>query len=214
MKFFQALGYLLICYFGNVTFEKYMTTGENLYIPVILGILFVYFGYNVARNLYLETSELNKIFVNVLMVISLIGCIVALIFHSETPALYSGVLSGIMGLFFVGMKIYDNAKIREYIWVKCFIIKDKLKRKKEYARYIRHVCREYYNENHLSSISMMEVSKIDVFDSKNKLCLVFHLARPGILIGRKGEDIDAFRKYLSEYFNKTVEIKIKEVEIW
>ncbi len=48
---------------------------------------------------------------------------------------------------------------------------------------------------------------------KDKMNLTIHVARPGIVIGRKGEEINKLRDYLKVKTGKEVTIDIKEVKI-
>ncbi len=56
------------------------------------------------------------------------------------------------------------------------------------------------------------VSKIEIerFPGKVKVCV--HSAKPGILIGRKGESIKLLRKSLEDLVGKKIELDIKEIK--
>lgn len=49
--------------------------------------------------------------------------------------------------------------------------------------------------------------------SKEKINFTIHVARPGVVIGRKGEEINKLRDYLKVKTGKEVSIDIKEVKI-
>lgn len=55
------------------------------------------------------------------------------------------------------------------------------------------------------------VSKIDIERSSGKLTVNIFSARPGIIIGKKGAEVDTLRKELKDLTNKEVYINIREV---
>ena len=55
------------------------------------------------------------------------------------------------------------------------------------------------------------VSRIQIDRLANNTNIVVHTARPGLVIGKKGEDIDALRKVVSEMMNGPVHISIEEI---
>jgi small subunit ribosomal protein S3 len=55
------------------------------------------------------------------------------------------------------------------------------------------------------------VSKIEIERSGQKLRLVIHTARPGIVIGKKGAEAERLRKDVEAYTGKEASIDIKEV---
>lgn len=55
------------------------------------------------------------------------------------------------------------------------------------------------------------VSRIQIDRLANNTNIVVHTARPGLVIGKKGEDIDALRKIVSEMMNGPVHISIEEI---
>ena len=66
--------------------------------------------------------------------------------------------------------------------------------------------REYIEKN-LKSAS---ISKIIIERRKNKVELTIYTARPGVIIGRGGEDIEKLRKKISKLVNEDVYINIVE----
>lgn len=68
--------------------------------------------------------------------------------------------------------------------------------------------REYIEKN-LKSAS---ISKVVIERRKNKVELTIYTARPGVIIGRGGEDIDKLRKKVSKLVNEDVYISIVEVK--
>ena len=59
-----------------------------------------------------------------------------------------------------------------------------------------------------SGISKLEIER----PSSDKIRLVVYCSKPGLLIGRKGADIDILRKDLTRMFNKEILIDIREVK--
>lgn len=59
-----------------------------------------------------------------------------------------------------------------------------------------------------SGISKLEIER----PSSDKIRLVVYCSKPGLLIGRKGADIDILRKDLARMFNKEILIDIREVK--
>jgi len=55
------------------------------------------------------------------------------------------------------------------------------------------------------------VAKIDIERTANNIRVVIHTARPGIVIGKRGAEIDILKKHLVEFTGKSVEADIVEV---
>lgn len=62
------------------------------------------------------------------------------------------------------------------------------------------------------SLAGAAVSSIEIERAGGRLRIIIHTARPGIIIGRKGADIDRLRDELQEITNKDIYIDIKEVK--
>lgn len=60
-------------------------------------------------------------------------------------------------------------------------------------------------------LSNAAISKITIERPAETMNVTIHTARPGIVIGKKGEDIDRLRKRLSELTGKPVQIVVQEV---
>lgn len=60
-------------------------------------------------------------------------------------------------------------------------------------------------------LSNAAISKITIERPAETMNVTIHTARPGIVIGKKGEDIDRLRKKLSELTGKPVQIVVQEV---
>lgn len=56
------------------------------------------------------------------------------------------------------------------------------------------------------------VSRIDVERTPGKIRIAIHTAKPGILIGRKGEGVKKIRVALEQLIGKKIELDIKEIE--
>lgn len=57
------------------------------------------------------------------------------------------------------------------------------------------------------------VSRIDVERTPGKIRIAIHTAKPGILIGRKGEGVKKIRVALEQLIGKKIELDIKEIEL-
>ncbi len=67
--------------------------------------------------------------------------------------------------------------------------------------------REYLREK----LANAAVSKIHISRPSKSAQIVIHTARPGVVIGKKGEDIDALRKELTEMMGCPVHVSIQEI---
>ncbi len=56
------------------------------------------------------------------------------------------------------------------------------------------------------------VSKIEIDRAPKKVTIMIHTARPGIVIGRKGQEVDQLRDELQHLTGKEIYINIKEVD--
>jgi small subunit ribosomal protein S3 len=57
-----------------------------------------------------------------------------------------------------------------------------------------------------------EVSKVEIIRYPEKVNVIVHTARPGIVIGRKGAEVENISKELSTFTDKNIQIKIKEIK--
>lgn len=57
-----------------------------------------------------------------------------------------------------------------------------------------------------------EVSKLEIIRYPDKVNVIVHTARPGIVIGRKGAEVEVISKELQKFTEKNVQIKIKEIK--
>lgn len=56
------------------------------------------------------------------------------------------------------------------------------------------------------------VSKIEIERTSKRIILTIHTARPGIVIGKKGSEVDKLREELRALTNKEVQININEIK--
>ena len=82
--------------------------------------------------------------------------------------------------------------------------------KKDYASLIAEdvQIRKYINKN----LEHAGVAAIEIRRSLGKAIINLHTARPGVIIGRKGAEIDKLRESLEKMTNKQIVINIVEVE--
>ncbi len=58
-----------------------------------------------------------------------------------------------------------------------------------------------------------EVSRVEIEKTGDNVKVIIHSARPGVVIGKKGQEIDSLRKQLSALIKKTaVEVSVQEVK--
>lgn len=55
------------------------------------------------------------------------------------------------------------------------------------------------------------VSKVEIERFPGKVKVVVHTAKPGVLIGRKGENVKKIRTALEEFVGKKIDLEIKEI---
>jgi len=56
------------------------------------------------------------------------------------------------------------------------------------------------------------ISKIKIERTAKKVLLELHTARPGVVIGKKGQEVDKLKEELKKLINKDVQINIKEIK--
>ncbi len=66
-----------------------------------------------------------------------------------------------------------------------------------------------YLENRLVGAS---VSKIEISRTSRKIVVTIHTARPGIIIGKGGEEVEKLKKELKKLINNNVQVNISEVK--
>jgi small subunit ribosomal protein S3 len=82
--------------------------------------------------------------------------------------------------------------------------------KKEYAKNLHEDLRirRYIKERLRSG----EISRVEIIRYPEKINVIVHTARPGIVIGRKGAEVETISKELSSFTDKSIQIKIKEIK--
>lgn len=82
--------------------------------------------------------------------------------------------------------------------------------KKNYAQNLHEdiAIRRYLN----GRLKGGEVSKVEIIRYPEKLNVIIHTARPGIVIGRKGAEVENISKELGKFTDKNIQIKIKEIK--
>ncbi len=68
--------------------------------------------------------------------------------------------------------------------------------------------REYVN-NRLPNAG---ISSIDIHRTSKKITIIIHTARPGIVIGKKGQEVDQLKMELQKLTNTNVQINVTEVK--
>lgn len=63
-----------------------------------------------------------------------------------------------------------------------------------------------------SRLSKAAVSKIEIERTAKRVLLTIHTARPGIVIGKKGQEVDKLREELRALTNKEIQININEIK--
>lgn len=81
---------------------------------------------------------------------------------------------------------------------------------KEYPQFIKEdlKIREHIQEK----LARASVSKIEIERATNRLQVDIHTARPGIVIGRKGTEVDSLRSDLEKISGRQVQINIQEIK--
>jgi small subunit ribosomal protein S3 len=82
--------------------------------------------------------------------------------------------------------------------------------RREYGRYLKEdiVVRKYLKER----LKHGAITSVEIQRAADKMRVVLRSARPGIVIGRRGSDIDRLREELQEMTNREVSIDIEEVK--
>ncbi|MFH0340872.1 MAG: 30S ribosomal protein S3 [Chromatiales bacterium] len=80
---------------------------------------------------------------------------------------------------------------------------------KKYADYLNMdlAVREFLRKK----LRQASVSRIQIERPANNARIIIHTARPGIVIGKKGEDIESLRKQVSQLMGVPVQISVEEI---
>lgn len=83
-------------------------------------------------------------------------------------------------------------------------------KRKDFADFLNEdvAIRKYVKKN----FSAAGVASIDIERASNRTKVIIYTARPGIIIGRKGADIDRLRDDLQDKTKKEIYIEIKEIK--
>jgi len=81
--------------------------------------------------------------------------------------------------------------------------------KKEYSSFVfeDHKIRKYAKK----TLYHAGISKVEIERAGGKVRLIIHTARPGIVIGRKGVEIEKLRQDLKNRFNRDFSIEVNEI---
>jgi small subunit ribosomal protein S3 len=83
--------------------------------------------------------------------------------------------------------------------------------KKDFAKFLHEDIR--IRKHVLKTFAQAAVSKVDIERASDKIRVNIHTARPGVIIGRKGADIDRLREELQKITgNKEIHINIREIK--
>lgn len=91
-------------------------------------------------------------------------------------------------------------------WDSCWFARDSYAKNFFEDREIRK-----YVEKRLSNA---EISRIEIEKTGNSVRVIIHAARPGVIIGKKGQEIDALRRDLAQLTKRaTVDVSVQEVKV-
>ncbi len=62
------------------------------------------------------------------------------------------------------------------------------------------------------NLKQAAIAKIDIERASQRIRVIIHSGRPGVIIGRKGAEIDRLRDELRDIVNKDLQIDIKEIK--
>ena len=62
------------------------------------------------------------------------------------------------------------------------------------------------------NLKQAAVAKIEIERASNRIRIIIHSGRPGVIIGRKGSEIDRLREDLRDIVDKELQIDIKEIK--
>lgn len=81
--------------------------------------------------------------------------------------------------------------------------------KKDYAKYL--LADLEVREHIAARLAQASVSRIDIERPAQTARITIHTARPGIVIGKKGEDVDRLRTELTRKMNVPVHVNVEEI---
>ncbi len=68
------------------------------------------------------------------------------------------------------------------------------------------------NKVYGNNITKLGFCGFNICNKETQIDVTFCLRKPGMMIGKYGEDVDKFREALEKYFNKKVQINLEEVK--
>ena len=82
--------------------------------------------------------------------------------------------------------------------------------KKSYSTFLKedHKIRNYIEKNY----SIAGISSVIIERAAANLKIIIHTSKPGVLIGKKGADIEKLRNKLSKLSDKSISLDIKEIK--
>ena len=82
--------------------------------------------------------------------------------------------------------------------------------KKDYSNFLKedHSIRSYIEKNYASA----GISSVIIERAAANLKIIIHTSKPGVLIGKKGADIEKLRNSLSKLSDKNISLDIKEIK--
>tara|TARA_B100001013_G_scaffold327323_1_gene240408 strand:- start:46 stop:702 length:657 start_codon:yes stop_codon:yes gene_type:complete len=82
----------------------------------------------------------------------------------------------------------------------------------EKSQYTENLLKDIEVREHLSSkLAHASVSRIEIERTADNARVVIHTARPGVVIGKKGEDIDKMREEITQMMGIPVTLSIQEI---
>lgn len=82
----------------------------------------------------------------------------------------------------------------------------------EKSKYTENLLKDIEVREHLSSkLAHASVSRIEIERTADNARVFIHTARPGVVIGKKGEDIDKMREEITQMMGVPVTLSIKEI---
>ncbi len=69
----------------------------------------------------------------------------------------------------------------------------------------------YFNKYIKNRLYHAGISKIEIERAGQKIRIIIHTARPGVIIGKKGSEVESLKQTLEQFTGKQINIDIKEV---
>ncbi|HEX6264080.1 MAG TPA: 30S ribosomal protein S3, partial [Actinomycetota bacterium] len=78
--------------------------------------------------------------------------------------------------------------------------------------YAQHLHEDIWIRKHIRSrLSRAGISSIDIERKGDQIWVFIRTARPGIVIGRKGAEVDRLRKDIERFTKKRVDVKVEDM---